>query len=383
MKRIVIAALVVGVLVAGGIAYQSLVLKAAEPQQGARPQPAVPVVIAAVEKKPMPVRVDAIGTVQPIASVAVRARIDAQIAEVKVADGQEVKAGDVLIVLDTRAAAALLHQAEANMARDRAQLENARRDVDRLRPLTQKDFVSRQQFDLTSTNAVALEAAVKADEASVDNFRVLLTYYTIAAPMDGRVGTVMLKVGNTAKSNDTQIMTLNQFKPIYVSFSVAQRELPGIRSAMAAGDVAVSVQVPNDPGGPIKGKVTFIDNAIDIATGTIALKATFPNDDERLWPGQFVNVQMTVRVEPDAIVAPAAAVQNGQNGSYVFVVKPDNTAEVRPVVISRTIDNETVFAKGLAEGDRVVIDGQLRLTNGTRVDIRTSAQPKPKTERNS
>lgn len=383
MKRIVIAAVVVGALVAGGIAYQSLVLKAAEPQQGARPQPAVPVVIAAVEKKPMPVRVDAIGTVQPIASVAVRARIDAQIAEVRVADGQEVKAGDILIVLDTRAASALLHQAEANVARDRAQLENARRDVDRLRPLTQKDFISRQQFDLTSTNAVALEAAVKADEASVDNFRTLLTYYTIAAPMDGRVGTVLLKVGNTAKSNDTQIMTLNQFKPIYVAFSVAQRELPGVRSAMAAGDVTVAVQVPNDPGGAIKGKVTFIDNAIDIATGTIALKATFANDDERLWPGQFVNVQMTVRIEPEAIVAPAAAVQIGQNGSYVYVIKPDNTAEVRPVVVSRTIDNETVFAKGLAEGDRVVIDGQLRLTNGTRVDIRTSSQPKPKSERNS
>jgi membrane fusion protein, multidrug efflux system len=383
MKRATIAAVFLAILVAGGIAYQTFVLRAAEPPKSAPGgAPAVPVVIAPAVRKAMPVRVDAIGTVQPIATVAVKSRVDGQIAEVRIVDGQNVKTGDVLFVLDTRAAEAQLKQAEATLVKDRAQLENAKRDVARFKPLTEKDFVSRQQMDQVSTTAASMEATANADQATVDTFRVLLTYYTIRSMMDGRVGTITLKTGNAVKAQDTiSLVTINQIKPIYVSFSVPQRELPGIRAALAAGAVPVNASVPGDPAGAIAGKIFFFDNQIDATTGTISVKAVFENADERLWPGEFVNVSTTLRIEPDAVVVPASAVQVGQNGSFVFVVKADNTVEFRPVTVGRTIDRESVITKGLNGDERVVTDGQLRLTNGSRVEIRTSGNTPPQTER--
>jgi multidrug efflux system membrane fusion protein len=384
MKRALIAAAFLALLGAGGIAYQTFVLKAAEAPAPPRAQPAVPVVVAPTERKAIPIRLDAIGTVQPIAAVAVKSRVDGQVADVKVADGQAVQTGDVLFVLDTRAIDAQLKQLQANLVRDRALLANAQRDVERLRPLTEKNFVSRQQFDLATTNAASLEASVKADEASIQNLQVQITYYTIRAPMDGRLGYVNLKTGNAVKAQDIITMvTINQVRPIYVSFAVPQRELPGIRAALNAGTVPVEVRPPNDPGGAITGRLDFVDNQIDTATGTIILKAIFPNRDERLWPGAFVNVRLTLRVEENALVIPSAAIQVGQSGSYVFVVKPDSTVEIRPVTVSRTVDGQSVIEKGLAEGDRVVTDGQLRLTNGTRIEIRTSSDAPRKPERNS
>ncbi len=375
MKRVTIVVAFLAVAAAGGVAYQTFVLRAAEPARVAQSAtPAVPVVIAPVARKPMPVRLDAIGTVQPIATVAVKSRVDGQIAEVKISDGQAVRAGDVLFILDTRAAEAQLAQAQATLAKDKAQLENARRDVARFKPLTEKEFVSRQQFDTAQTTAASLEATLLADQATVDNFKVQLTYYTIRSPMDGRVGTITLKTGNAVKAQDTiSLVTINQIKPIYVSYAVPQRELPGIRAAMSAGTVPVQAVVPGDPGQPITGKIFFFDNQIDPTTGTISLKAIFDNADERLWPGEFVNVSSTLRVETDALVVPSSAVQVGQNGSYVFVVKADNTVELRPVTVSRTVGNESVIAKGVNADERVVTDGQLRLTNGSRVEIHTSA----------
>ena len=374
MKRVIMAVAFLALLAAGGIAYQTFVLKAAEPPRTAQnAAPAVPVLIAPATRKAMPVRLDAIGTVQPIATVAVKSRVDGQIAEVKISDGQAVKTGDVLFILDTRAASAQLMQAEAALAKDRAQLENAKRDVARFKPLTEKEFVSRQQFDTAQTNAAALEATLLADQATVDNFKVQLSYYTIRSPMDGRVGTIGLKTGNAVKAQDTiSLVTINQIKPIYASYAVPQRELPGVRAAMSGGTVPVQATVPGDPGPPITGKIFFFDNQIDPTTGTISLKAIFDNVDERLWPGEFVNVSTTLRVDPDAIVVPASAVQVGQTGSFVYVVKADNTVEFRPVTVSRTINNESVIAKGLNGDERVVTDGQLRLTNGSRVEIRTS-----------
>ena len=374
MKRVTIAVAFLAVVAAGGIAYRTFVLKAAEPPPAAAAAaPAVPVVMAPATRKPMPVRIDAIGTVQPIATVAVKSRVDGEIAEVKISDGQAVKAGDVLFVLDTRAAEAQLRQAEATLAKDRAQLENAKRDVGRYKPLTEKEFVSRQQLDTAQTNAAALEATMLADQAIIDTFKVQLTYYTIRSSMDGRVGTIALKTGNAVKAQDTiSLVTINQIKPIYVSYAVPQRELPGIRAAAGAGTVPVQATVPGDPGAPATGKIFFFDNQIDPTTGTISLKAIFDNADERLWPGEFVNVSSTLRVEADAITVPTSAVQVGQNGSYVFVVKPDNTVELRPVTVNRTVGNESVISKGLNADERVVTDGQLRLTNGSRVEVRTS-----------
>jgi multidrug efflux system membrane fusion protein len=378
MKRVVIAIAFLALLAGGGVAYRLFTSEhaAAQTAQLPRPAPAIPVIVTPATRQPMPVRIDAIGTVQTIASVAVKSRIDAQIAAVKVQDGQYVKKGDVLFELDSRAAEAQMRQMEAQVARDKAQLANAQRDVQRFAPLVQKDFVSRQQYDTAVTAASALEASVKADQAALDNAKVLLSYYTITAPMDGRLGMVTAKAGNNVKANDVPFLTINQVKPIYANFSVAERELPAIRAAMAAGPVTVRAVAAGDKGAPVEGKLAFFDNAVDVATGTIALRAIFENADERLWPGEFVNISMTLSVDPDALVIPQAAVQIGQASPYVFVVKPDNTAEARKVTVSRSMDGKSVIAGGLEPGDRVVIDGQLRLSNGSRVEIR-STQDQP------
>jgi membrane fusion protein, multidrug efflux system len=218
---------------------------------------------------------------------------------------------------------------------------------------------------------------VASDKAAIENFKAMLTYYTIVAPIDGRVGVITIKAGNSIKANDLPLATINQIKPIYVAFSLPQSELPAIRDAMSRGPVAVGVRAAGDIGNPVTGVIAFFDNNVDTTSGTINVRAKFENDDQRLWPGQFVNVTATTRVDENAVVVPPAAVQVGQDGKYVFVIKPDMTAEARPVTISRTVDGKSVVAKGLAEGERVVIDGQLRLTDGVRVEIRAANQAKP------
>ena len=377
MKRVLLAVAFLVLLAGAGYAYRAFYIQQASSRtaQEAHQPPAVPVLVAAAERQAVPVRLDAIGTVQTIASVGIKSRIDGQITEVKVKDGQYVKAGAPLFQLDSRAATASVHQAEAQLARDRAQLANAKRDVDRFAPLVAKDFVSRQQYDTAVSTAQALDASVQADQAALENAKVQLSYYTINAPIDGRVGMVTLKAGNNVKANDVAFLTINQVKPIYVLFSVAESELPAIRAAMAAGPVTVSALPAGDKAAPAQGKLAFFDNAVDSASGTIALRGIFANDDEHLWPGEFVNVSVTLSVEPNAIVVPQAAVQIGQNDRFVFVVKPDNTAEARKVTVSRTVDGKTVIASGLAPGERVVVDGQLRLSNGSRVEIRSAQGP--------
>ena len=379
MKRVVWAVVFLALLVGGGLAYRTFSVGKANSQtaQGLRQPPAVPVRIAAAERRSVPVRLDAIGTVQVFASVSVKSRLDGQIAEVKVKDGQYVKAGEPLFLLDARAAQAQVHQMEAQLARDKAQLVNARRDVERYEPLVKKDFVSHQQYDTAGTTAQALEASVKSDEAALENAKVLLSYYTINAPIDGRLGMVSAKAGNNVKANDVPFLTINQVKPIYAVFSVSERELPGIRAALAQGPLTVKALPAGDKGAPVEGKLAFFDNSVDAATGTIALRGVFANDDERLWPGQFVNVSMTLAEDPDALVVPQAAVQIGQSGTFVFVIRDDNTADARKVEASRIVDGMSVISSGLEAGDRVVIDGQLRLSTGTRVEIRAAPEPAP------
>lgn len=370
MKRVLIAVIFLAVLGGAGVAYESVRL-AAQPKEVARAPQAVPVVAVAVLRKPVPVRLDAIGTVQPIATVVVKSRIDGQIVKVPVRDGQEVKAGDTLFVLDSRAVEAQARQAEAQLARDRAQLANAKREAERQAQLVSKNYTAAATYETAQTNAATLEATVRADEAALDNMKVQITYYTITTPIDGHVGAVLLKAGNNVKANDTiTLATINQLHPIYVAFSVPQRELPAIREASVGHELQVAATVPGDSGPPESGKLAFIDNAVDTTTGTIALKAVFDNTNDHLWPGQFVNASLTLRVEPNALVIPTQAVQVGQNGSYVYVIKPDKTAEPRDVTIRRSIGGDSVIAKGLSEGEQVVTDGQLRLTKGTLVEPR-------------
>jgi multidrug efflux system membrane fusion protein len=379
MKRFLLFVLLLGVAGGGAFAYQNLKFGPAESKAQAKPAARpVPVVVAPVQKKPTPVRVETIGTVQPLATVVVKSRIDGLIAKVHIKDGQEVKAGDVLFTLDARAIEAQLKQAEALVAKDRAQLANAKREADRQAELVTKNYTSTSKYEEVRTQVATFDASLRADEAAVENLKVQLSYTTITAPINGRAGAIALKDGNNVKANDTiTLVTINQVHPIYVSFSVPQVQLADIREAMKAGPIEARVQpvgeadVSHD-----KGTLAFIDNAIDVATGTVNLKAIFENKRDVLWPGQFVNVRLTLRVDPDAIVVPQSAVQIGQNGTYVYVAKPDDTAETRAVKVGRSVNGDTVVTEGLAEGERVVVDGQLRLTNGVKIEPKTGEAAK-------
>jgi multidrug efflux system membrane fusion protein len=378
MKRLAIFLAVV--LVAGGASFllyrQGLLFRpGAEQATGAPSAAALSVQVAAAVEKPFPVEVATIGTVNAYATVALKSRIDGQIMESVVKDGEDVKVGDLLFTIDDRAIRADLHQAEANLARDRALLASAQRDVARLSALVGKNYASKQTLDQTMAQAESLQASVRADEAAVDAARVQLSYTEIRAPINGRAGTVNLPRGNMVKANDTMaLVVLNQLRPIYVAFSVPQTDLPRIRSAMAAGPLRVGATIPGDSGGPLAGTLTFIDNTVDVATGTILLKATFNNIELRLWPGQFVNVTLTLSVDPHAIVVPDVAIQRGQNGAYVYVVRPDSTVEMRQVSVARSRAGESVIDSGLAAGDNVVVDGQLRLAPGIKVESRPVSQ---------
>jgi multidrug efflux system membrane fusion protein len=380
MKRLVLAALLV-VLLTCGYFFRGFFFETATETRSARPAAAQLVVADVAAQSPTPILVTAIGTVQSIATVMIKSRVDGEIAKVHFEEGQEVKEGDILFTLDDRAVRAQLQQAEANLERDRAQLERFQSEVTRQTELAHRGVASAQKLEDVTTSVAVTEATVRASAATVENARVNLNYTTIRAPITGRTGSIVLKRGNVVKAMDTgpavvPLVTITQLRPIYVALTVPERYLADLRTAMAAGPVPVVVTVPGQPKAPIAGTLTFIDNQVDVATGTISLKAKFANDDDRLWPGQFVNVTLTLGVQADAIVVPSAAIQAGPNGPYVFLVRPDSTAELRLVQVNRTLNDRTVIADGLVAGDRVVVDGQMRLGNGTRVTVQGTAPPK-------
>lgn len=335
--------------------------------RSATPQrPPVTVVTAKADRRAMPVRLDAIGTVQAISTVTVRSRVDTQITELGFTDGGYVKKGDVLFRLDSRQAEALLKQAEANVARDKASLASAETELRRTEALAKRDFATDQRLDTARTAVETLRAMIRGGEAAVEALQVQLTYYTITAPVSGRIGVAGLKEGNIAKTGDNSValVTINQIDPIYVSFSLPQRHLSDIRAAMNAGTATVLATQHGAPKG-VEGKIAVIDNLVDATTGTIQLRAIFDNPEETLWPGALCQVRVTLRVEPDALTVPREAVQNGQHGTFVFIVE-DGIARARPVVVDRTIDDRVVLASGLKGGETVVVDGQLLLTEGAR-----------------
>jgi membrane fusion protein, multidrug efflux system len=375
--------------------------------KGARP-PAVPVTASRVEVRDVPVQIQGIGNVQAAATVSVYALLSGQIFQVHFKEGQDVKAGELLFTIDPRPFEAALQQvqatmaqhqaavsqAEANQARDQAQADNAAVEEERYKKLVQGGLIAREQYDQIMTahkSAMATvdadraavanaKAQVQADAAMVENAKVQLSYTAIRAPIEGRTGNLLIHQGNVVKANDigNPMVVINRIHPIYVSFAVPERFLDQIKIARAAGPLAVEA-TPQGQSVTARGTLTFVNNTVDTTTGTIQLKATFDNNDNALWPGQFAIVTLTVRTESGALVLPSQAIQAGQQGQYVFVVKPDSTVESRPVVVGFANGPTTIVRQGVKAGETVITDGQLRLVSGSRVDVKATGPTPPST----
>lgn len=341
------------------------VAQSPEGRQGTR---TVAVEVAKAIKKKTPVILESLGNVTTMASVAVKPRIDTEIVGIHFTDGAFVKRGDLLVTLDSRAIEAQIAQAEGNLARDQAQLAGAERDLRRNSELLSKGAGPQLNVENSKTQADSFRAAVKADLAALENLKVQLSYCSIRAPISGRISQAAVKVGNFVRQADTTpIATINQLAPIYVTFTVAQRLLPELRVAMVETGASVDVTVPGEKR-HASGNVAMVENAVDATTGMATVRASVPNADELLWPGTLVSVKVTLRTE-DAVVVPTPAVQVSQQGNFVYVIK-DNVATVTPVKVARLLGDETVIESGLSDGDVVVTDGHLLLTNGARVTVR-------------
>ena len=332
--------------------------------------PTVPVSVATVEQKTVPVEVRAIGAVEAYSTVSIKAQVAAELTAVHFQEGQDVRAGDLLFSLDRRPFEAALRQAEANLARDIAQAENAHAQARRYAQLLQAGVAAEQQAEEFRTAAEALDATVQADRAAVERARLNLEYCAIRSPLDGRTGRLMVNVGNLVKaSDDPALVVINQVTPIYASFALPEQYLADVKKYMAAGTLKVEAAGRDAPGRPERGRVSFVDNTVDTTTGTIRLKGVFPNAEKQLWPGQFVDVVLTLTETPNAIVVPAQALQESQVGEFVYVVKADGTVESRPVETGQTVAGLTIVKQGLHAGEIVVTDGQLRLIPGAKVKI--------------
>jgi multidrug efflux system membrane fusion protein len=341
-------------------------------QAGAPVKESVPVTVGTAARQDVPVEVRAIGHVEPYSTVQLKARVGGEVTKVGFKDGEDVQKGQLLFQIDPRPYEALLAQARAQLERDRAMAKWSEDEVKRYAGLVQKDYVTREQFDSTRSNAAAAMATVKADEAAVENARLQLSYCAVTAPISARAGSVLVYPGNQVKGNDDKpLVVLNQIQPVYVSFAVPESSLDAIRRHTGPGQkLPVAASASGDPSHAETGELTFLDNTVDPTTGTILLKATFSNQNEVLWPGEYVDVVLRLATEPGAIVVPSQAVQTGQAGQYVYVVKNDLTVESRPVKVSRTHGSLSVVANGLQAGERVVTDGQLRLSPGAKVEIK-------------
>ncbi len=351
----------------GGCSKKSSADSAASAQRG------IPVTVAKVVSKSVPVNVEAIGTVEAYSTVSVKSMVTGEITRVNFVQGQDVKKGDLLFAIDARPYEAALQQAQANLARDLAQEKNALEQAKRYTTLYEQGVSTKEQADQYQSTASALQAAVRADQAAVENARVQLSYCSIFSPIDGRTGSLLIHQGNLIKANDTPIMVvINQITPIYVDFSVPEQTLPEVKKYMTSARLKVTAVIPQEGGGPEEGILTFVDNTVDASTGTIVLKGTFDNPRRRLWPGQFVNVTLTLGTEADRVVVPSEAIQTTQGGQFVFVVKPDLSVESRAVVVKRAVQGVSVVDQGLQPGEVVVTDGQLRLLPGSKVEFKNA-----------
>jgi membrane fusion protein, multidrug efflux system len=376
-----------------------LLTSACRSQSAPPPQmPAVPVTTAVAMQRDLPIQLRAIGNVESSSSIPVKAQVSGELMRIHFTEGQDVKKGQLLFEIDRRPYEQALRQAEANLdrdvaqerqaeanlARDVAQAQNARAQAVRYAKLTEERVVSKEQNDQMKTAATAADESARADQAAIESARAAnladkaavetarlnLEYCEIRSPIDGRTGSLQVKVGTLIKAQaDTGMVTINQISPTFVTFSVPEDQLTAIRKSMAQHPLPVEAEVPNDSGGSVHGQLSFIDNTVDSTTGAIKLKAEFSNQERKLWPGQFVNVVLTVGTDAKAIVVPSEAIQSGQQGAYAFIVKADHTVENRIVTVGRTLGRETEVTKGIAPGETVVTDGQLRLIPGFKVEV--------------
>ncbi len=334
----------------------------------------VPVTVEKAVRQTIPVTVRTFGWVEAYSTVAVKSQITGVLTKVHFAEGQRIKQGALLFSIDPRPLQAALEQAEAVLARDKTLHANAQKEVERQTELLRKGFTAQDTYDLAKTAAETLDAAIRADQAAIENAKVQLEYCSIPSPIEGRAGSLMVHEGNLVKAQDITLVTINQIRPIKVTFAVTQKELPEIQRQMAKGKLEVRAFVPGDKQRPETGELAFVDNTVDAGTGMIHLKGVFVNAEERLWPGLFVTVALTVREQPDVVVIPARAIETGQKGQHVFVVKPDGTVETRPVTVDRKFDAKAVILSGVQPDETVVTDGQLRLVPGAKVAIKPAAE---------
>lgn len=372
----IVAAVAISAVVAGGIYYvqkQPATKGGAPASTVAAPRP-VPVIVAAVETAAVPVRLKLVGRAEAFATVTLRARVDGQVVETRYTPGMLVRKGQLMIRLDDSAIRAQLRQAEANLARDRAQLAKARSDLARYTELLAKGYVSPAQLETYRATVDALDATANAGLASVELLRVQLAYTAIHAPMDGVAGAVLVFPGGSVKANDTPLVVLNQVQPLYVSFAVPETQLREVNRDRLVERLRVEARLPGGGSEALAGQLVFVDNAVDSSTGTILMKARFENLQERLTPGQFVEVSMTLRTIEDALVIPSEALQSGPEGSFVYVAKDDRTVEVRKVQVLPADARRLIVQRGLSRGESVVTDGHVRLTPGARYEAKEPAK---------
>jgi multidrug efflux system membrane fusion protein len=372
VRKPAIAGVAAGLIALAGCSAQPAPGAGAGGQGGrAGGQGPVPVTTATVMQKSMPVEIGVIGSAEPVSTVSIRSQTTGQLTSVNFTEGDEVTKGQLLFLLDRRPLEAAVEQAEANLARDEAQAANAAAMAKRYQDLANRGIATREQVDTSNASLAALNATVAADRAALENAKVQLEYATINAPISGRTGALMVHEGNLVRANDsTSLVVINQIMPIQVAFSLPEARLTELKRYMARGALRVLATPPNDDAPPAVGRISFIDNSVDPATGTIKVKGTFPNADRRLWPGQYVNVTVELTTEKNATVVSTQAVQAGQQGPFVFVVKPDQTVELRNVVVTRTAAADTVIASGLEPGETVVTDGQIRLVPGSKISVK-------------